>query len=119
MSFTAVRWFSTSTTECRQTSAASTHTPTPETLNLCKFLLDYRKQKELAEGIGAEEEESGNAGKSNLSANLTWLSILFIVFLLLYLSEGDTSVLPLFNLNVCVLWCSLVYRNTSCGGRGS
>ncbi|KAB5546693.1 hypothetical protein PHYPO_G00074940 [Pangasianodon hypophthalmus] len=51
-----VRWFNTSTTDRRQTST-STHTTTPETLKLRQFLLDYRKQKELAEGIGAEEEE--------------------------------------------------------------
>lgn len=71
-SFTAVRWFSTSTPEHRQTSIASTHTPTPEILKLRQFLLDYRKQKELAEGIGAEEEEESiDAGKSNLSVNLT------------------------------------------------
>lgn len=72
-SFTAVRWFNTSTPERRQTSTASTHALTSETLKLRQFLLDYRKQKELAEGIGAEEEEeeeSSDAGKSNLSANL-------------------------------------------------
>lgn len=34
-----------------------------EVLNIRKFLLDYRKQKELAEGIGIDEdntEETGN-----------------------------------------------------------
>ncbi|KAK3519173.1 hypothetical protein QTP70_020000 [Hemibagrus guttatus] len=55
-----VRWFNSSTTDLRQTSTASTHTPNPETLNLRQFLLDYRKQKELAEGIGADDE-SGDA----------------------------------------------------------
>lgn len=55
-----VRWFKASTIGRRQTSTASTRTPTPEMLNLRQFLLDYRKQKELAEGIGAEEEEESS-----------------------------------------------------------
>ncbi|KAF5896821.1 TELO2-interacting protein 1, partial [Clarias magur] len=57
-----VRWFNSSTTDTPTISPSSAHTPTHETLNLCQFLLDYRKQKELAEGIGADEEEEEESG---------------------------------------------------------
>lgn len=77
--FTAVRWFNTGGTECRQTSTASTPTPTPNALKLHQFLSDYKKQKELAEGVGAEEE-TDDAGNSDLSANPTLVSVFLITY---------------------------------------
>lgn len=74
MYFTAVRWFNTCGAEHKQRSTVSTPTPTPKVLKLHQFLLDYKKQKELAEGVGAEEESS-DAGNSDLSANPTLLPI--------------------------------------------
>ncbi|XP_060749364.1 TELO2-interacting protein 1 homolog [Tachysurus vachellii] len=56
------RWFNSSATDLGRTSTASTHTQDLQTLNLRQFLLDYKKQKELAEGIGAEEEEEEESG---------------------------------------------------------
>lgn len=87
-----MRWFNPGATERKPTSTASTHTSTTETLNLRQFLLDYRKQKELAEGVGAEEEEekeeeeSADAGKSNSSASLVCFPVIFILFILLFIA---------------------------------
>ncbi|KAK2886169.1 hypothetical protein Q8A67_017006 [Cirrhinus molitorella] len=49
-----VRWFPAST-GCQKTP--SKETQNKECVNLRQFLLDYKKQKELAEGIGVEEED--------------------------------------------------------------
>ncbi|KAI5609229.1 TELO2-interacting protein 1-like [Silurus asotus] len=56
-----VRWFNTSAANRRKTSIARGNTQTSEALNLHQFLLDYRKQKDLAEGIGVEEEEGAES----------------------------------------------------------
>ncbi|XP_026056024.1 TELO2-interacting protein 1 homolog isoform X2 [Carassius auratus] len=49
-----VRWFP-ETIGCQKTP--SKETQDKECVNLRQFLLDYKKQKELAEGIGLEEED--------------------------------------------------------------
>ncbi|XP_016349594.1 TELO2-interacting protein 1 homolog [Sinocyclocheilus anshuiensis] len=49
-----VRWFP-ATMGCQKTP--SKETQNKECVNLRQFLLDYKKQKELAEGIGVEEED--------------------------------------------------------------
>lgn len=93
-----MRWFDPGATERKQTSTASTHASTPETLNLRQFLLDYRKQKELAEGVGAEEEEeeeeSADAGKSNSSASLVWCPVIFILFILSFSTFAYSFTMP-------------------------
>lgn len=40
----------------------SKETQNKECVNLRQFLLDYKKQKELAEGIGVEEEDPNDLG---------------------------------------------------------
>ncbi len=40
----------------------SKETQNTESVNLRQFLLDYKKQKELAEGIGVEEEDPNDLG---------------------------------------------------------
>ncbi|KAM8862699.1 TELO2-interacting protein 1 homolog [Spinachia spinachia] len=51
------RWFPSSRGSTRE-SAGSKHTSPPEeVLDIRHFLLDLRKQKELAEGVGIEEED--------------------------------------------------------------
>ncbi|XP_072552810.1 TELO2-interacting protein 1 homolog [Salminus brasiliensis] len=55
-----VRWFPSRAGDGRQPPAVA-HTRKPEPLDLRQFLLDYKKQKELAEGIGAEEEGPSEA----------------------------------------------------------
>lgn len=57
------RWFPSScakNSKSTSTGQTSTH---KEVLNIRQFLLDYRKQKELAEGIGIEEDEREDLGK--------------------------------------------------------
>ncbi|KAM7410883.1 hypothetical protein PAMA_021041 [Pampus argenteus] len=52
------RWFPAS---CSNTTKSARHKQTStdqEVLNISQFLLDYRKQKELAEGIGIEEDDT-------------------------------------------------------------
>ncbi|XP_066526224.1 TELO2-interacting protein 1 homolog [Hoplias malabaricus] len=55
-----VRWFQSSAKAPRQHSALA-HNQKPELLDLRQFLLDYKKQKELAQGIGADEEDPSSA----------------------------------------------------------
>ncbi|XP_037540304.1 TELO2-interacting protein 1 homolog [Nematolebias whitei] len=51
------RWFSSSC--CRTSNSASSKTSTEqEDFDIRQFLLDYRKQKELAEGIGIEVDDT-------------------------------------------------------------
>ncbi|XP_062871338.1 TELO2-interacting protein 1 homolog [Trichomycterus rosablanca] len=52
-----VRWFPSSTGEHSESSRVTSHTNNPAPPNLQQFLLDYRRQKDLAEGIGAEEDD--------------------------------------------------------------
>ncbi|KAG9269261.1 hypothetical protein AMEX_G16266 [Astyanax mexicanus] len=59
-----VRWFPSSARGHKQPSTI-TQTQNPEPLDLRQFLLDYRKQKELAEGIGIEEEDPGETDMSS------------------------------------------------------
>lgn len=54
--FTTVRWFPTTM------KPSSKETQNKECLDLRQFLLDYKKQKELAEGIGVEEEDPNELG---------------------------------------------------------
>nr|XP_040048721.1 TELO2-interacting protein 1 homolog isoform X2 [Gasterosteus aculeatus aculeatus] len=52
------RWFPSSRAKTRE-SAGSKHTSSPEdVLDIRHYLLDLRKQKELAEGVGIEEDDA-------------------------------------------------------------
>ncbi|XP_017266686.1 TELO2-interacting protein 1 homolog [Kryptolebias marmoratus] len=51
------RWFSSSSCRSRKSTSSKTSTEEEE-FDVRQFLLDYRKQKELAEGIGIEVEET-------------------------------------------------------------
>ncbi|KAI4879146.1 hypothetical protein NFI96_004153 [Prochilodus magdalenae] len=55
-----VRWFP-SSAEDHGKPPTVPHRQNPEPLDLRQFLLDYKKQKELAEGIGADEEDPSDA----------------------------------------------------------
>lgn len=64
--FPVERWFPSShanTSDSAGTGQISAH---KEVLNIRQFLLYYRKQKELAEGIGIEEDDSGDLGIKEL-----------------------------------------------------
>lgn len=61
---TVVRWFPFT---CSRTGESSRHKQTcsdQEVFNIRQFLLDYRKQKELAEGIGIEEDDTEDLGEA-------------------------------------------------------
>ncbi|GLD45701.1 TELO2-interacting protein 1 homolog isoform X1 [Lates japonicus] len=51
-----VRWFPFSGKRTCESARPKQTSTDQEVLNICQFLLDYRKQKELAEGIGIEED---------------------------------------------------------------
>ncbi|XP_018530805.1 TELO2-interacting protein 1 homolog [Lates calcarifer] len=51
-----VRWFPFSGKRTCESARPKQTSTEQEVLNVCQFLLDYRKQKELAEGIGIEED---------------------------------------------------------------
>ncbi len=59
MCFTTVRWFP---APMGRQKTPSKETQNTESVNLRQFLLDYKKQKELAEGIGVEEEDPNDLG---------------------------------------------------------
>lgn len=62
-----VRWFPSGggrTSESAGTKQTSTH---KEVFNIRQFLLDLRKQKELAEGIGIEEDDTEDLGNKERS----------------------------------------------------
>lgn len=60
--FGTARWFPSSQCTTRGACESKQRSTDEEELNIGQFLLDYRKQKELAEGIGIEEdmEDTGN-----------------------------------------------------------
>lgn len=58
--FTLERWFP-SSARPRSTGSGTISTQ-KEVLDIRQFLLDYYKQKELAEGIGIEEDDSEDLG---------------------------------------------------------
>ncbi|XP_067447589.1 TELO2-interacting protein 1 homolog [Thunnus thynnus] len=53
-----VRWFPASCSKTSESARPKQTSTDQEVLNICQFLLDYRKQKELAEGIGIEEDDT-------------------------------------------------------------
>lgn len=59
--FPLARWFPSRTSKSAGPEQTSTH---KEDFNICQFLLDYRKQKELAEGIGIEEDDTEGIGNA-------------------------------------------------------
>lgn len=64
--FLLARWFPSSRAKTRE-SAGSKHTSSPEdVLDVRHYLLDLRKQKELAEGVGIEEDDAEDLGKTAL-----------------------------------------------------
>ena len=54
-----MRWFPRESRESARPKQTST---VQEVLNIRQFLLDYQKQKELAEGIGIEEDDTEDLG---------------------------------------------------------
>ncbi|XP_028309921.1 TELO2-interacting protein 1 homolog [Gouania willdenowi] len=52
-----VRWFPASQSMTRKSGAFPQRSNDEEDVNIRQFLLDYRKQKELSEGIGIEEDD--------------------------------------------------------------
>lgn len=56
------RWFPTSCSKTTESARPKQTSTDQEVLNICQFLLDYRKQKELAEGIGIEEDGTEDLG---------------------------------------------------------
>lgn len=58
--FPLERWFP-SSARTRSTGSGTISTQ-KEVLDIRQFLLDYYKQKELAEGIGIEEDDSEDLG---------------------------------------------------------
>lgn len=59
MCFATVRWFPAT---MGHQKPSSKDTQNKECVNLRQFLLDYKKQKELAEGIGVDEEDPNELG---------------------------------------------------------
>lgn len=62
--FPSARWFPSSggrTSESARPKQNCTH---KEVLNIRQFLLDHRKQKELAQGIGIEEDDTEDLGNT-------------------------------------------------------
>ncbi|KAK2851067.1 hypothetical protein Q5P01_007343 [Channa striata] len=53
-----VRWFPTTYNRSSETARSKQTSGDQEVFNICQFLQDYRKQKELAEGIGIEEDDT-------------------------------------------------------------
>ncbi|CAK6955101.1 TELO2-interacting protein 1 homolog [Scomber scombrus] len=53
-----VRWFPSSPNKTNESVRPMQTSSDQEVFNICQFLLDYRKQKELAEGIGIEEDDT-------------------------------------------------------------
>uniref|UniRef100_A0A8C1XHG4 TELO2 interacting protein 1 n=1 Tax=Cyprinus carpio TaxID=7962 RepID=A0A8C1XHG4_CYPCA len=62
-----VRWFPAT---LGHQKTPSKETQNKECVNLRQFLLDYKKQKELAEGIGVEEEEPNDLEKKELPLHI-------------------------------------------------
>lgn len=56
------RWFPPSRANTSDSANTGPITAHKEVLNIRQFLLDYRKQKELAEGIGVEEDDGEDLG---------------------------------------------------------
>ncbi|XP_040008736.1 TELO2-interacting protein 1 homolog isoform X2 [Xiphias gladius] len=52
------RWFPSSCNRTRESAGPKQTSTDQEVLNIREFLLDYRKQKELAEGIGIEDDNT-------------------------------------------------------------
>ncbi|XP_051805066.1 TELO2-interacting protein 1 homolog [Acanthochromis polyacanthus] len=52
------RWFPSTSSRTGSCSSSKQTSAEEEDLNIHQFLLDYRKQKELAEGIGIEEDDT-------------------------------------------------------------
>ncbi|XP_023130877.2 TELO2-interacting protein 1 homolog isoform X1 [Amphiprion ocellaris] len=52
------RWFPSTSSRTSNCSSSKQTSTEAEELNIRQFLLDYRKQKELAEGIGIEEDDT-------------------------------------------------------------
>ena len=57
-----MRWFPTSPNKTNESARPKQTSSNQEVLNICQFLLDYLKQKELAEGIGIEEDDTEDLG---------------------------------------------------------
>ncbi|XP_034552232.1 TELO2-interacting protein 1 homolog isoform X2 [Notolabrus celidotus] len=51
-----VRWFPSSCSKTRESARTKQSSSPEEVLDIRQFMLDYKKQKELAEGIGIEED---------------------------------------------------------------
>lgn len=60
--FSLDRWFPSSRAKTCKSASTGQTSAHKEVLNIHQFLLDYRKQKELAEGIGIEEDDSEDLG---------------------------------------------------------
>uniref|UniRef100_A0A672NCW7 TELO2 interacting protein 1 n=1 Tax=Sinocyclocheilus grahami TaxID=75366 RepID=A0A672NCW7_SINGR len=108
-----VRWFP--ATMGRQ-KTPSKETQNKECVNLRQFLLDYKKQKELAEGIKVEEEDPNDLGvlplnreglKSKLHVHLQVLDILELCVCVL--CEREDELLPM----VHRCWPALLHRLTN------
>uniref|UniRef100_A0A673BAD2 TELO2 interacting protein 1 n=1 Tax=Sphaeramia orbicularis TaxID=375764 RepID=A0A673BAD2_9TELE len=65
-----VRWFPSSGGRTKESCRPSQTCADQEELDVQQFLMDYRKQKELAEGIGIEDEDTEDMGnKLHMSYN--------------------------------------------------
>lgn len=58
-----MRWFPSSHSKTSESASRKQTSSEQEVFNISQFLLDYRKQKELAEGIGIEEDDTEDIGK--------------------------------------------------------
>lgn len=64
--FSLERWFPSSHARTGEPAIPKPSSSHKEVLNIRQFLLDYHKQKELAEGIGIEEDDSEDLGNKEL-----------------------------------------------------
>lgn len=60
--FPLARWFHSTCNRSSETVGSKQTSNDQEVLNIRQFLQDYRKQKELAEGVGIEEDDTEDLG---------------------------------------------------------
>uniref|UniRef100_A0A3Q1EZE3 TELO2 interacting protein 1 n=1 Tax=Acanthochromis polyacanthus TaxID=80966 RepID=A0A3Q1EZE3_9TELE len=113
------RWFPSTSNRTGSCSSSKQTSAEEEDLNIRQFLLDYRKQKELAEGIGIEEDDTEDLGNmecyefcfmSLLAALSVCVKALDVLELSISaLSERENELLPLSHR----CWPALLQRLTA------